>query len=83
MTARGQELDGYASGAAALIAGGEDGHVQSRELVHPDDPARTAWYVWIVVEGEMVRALCPVRAVADDRRALGHQICTDYNALPP
>ena len=46
------------------------------------DPTRTAWHVWIVVEGEVVRALCPVRAVADDRRELGHRICNDYNGLP-
>ena len=82
MTARADELDGYSPGAATLITTGGDGQVQSRELVHPDDPSQTVWYVWIVVEGDVVRVLCPVRAVADDRRDLGHRICNDYNALP-
>lgn len=82
MTASADELDGYAPGASALILSGDDGQVQTRELVRQEDPREGAWYVWIVVEGEVVRVLCPIRAVADDRRDLGHELCNDYNTLP-
>jgi hypothetical protein len=82
VTASADELDGYAPGASALILSGDDGQVQTRELVRQEDPREGAWYVWIVVEGEVVRVLCPIRAVADDRRDLGHELCNDYNTLP-
>lgn len=82
MTASAEELDGYAPGASALILSGDDGQVQTRELVHHADPTQAAWYVWIVVQGEVVRVLCPIRAIADDRRELGHELCNDYNTLP-
>jgi hypothetical protein len=52
VTATAEELDGYAPGASALILSGEDGQVQTRELVHHEDPKQGAWYVWIVAEGE-------------------------------
>jgi hypothetical protein len=81
VTASAEELDGYAPGASALILSGEDGQVQTRELVHHEDPTQGAWYVWIVAEGDVVRVLCPIRAVADDRRELGHELCNDYNTL--
>ena len=82
VTTRADELDGYAPGASALIVAGEDGQVQTRELTHPEDPTQAAWYLWITVEGDVVRVLCPLQRIADHRRDLGHRICNDYNALP-
>jgi hypothetical protein len=82
VTTRADELDGYAPGASALILVGDDGQVQTRELTHPEDPTQAAWYLWIVVEGDVVRVLCPLQRIADERHDLGHRICNDYNSLP-